>query len=71
VNRHISVNCHDYDGRTPLHLSIAENRKAVTEYLLNHGAKVDAKDRWGKTPLDEVTDKTTDDVKEVLKKHGH
>eukprot|EP00009_Paramoeba_aestuarina_P011561 CAMPEP_0201524130 /NCGR_PEP_ID=MMETSP0161_2-20130828/21129_1 /ASSEMBLY_ACC=CAM_ASM_000251 /TAXON_ID=180227 /ORGANISM="Neoparamoeba aestuarina, Strain SoJaBio B1-5/56/2" /LENGTH=512 /DNA_ID=CAMNT_0047923413 /DNA_START=72 /DNA_END=1610 /DNA_ORIENTATION=- len=68
VNRHVSVNCSDYDGRTPLHLAIAEERPIVVDYLLHHGAKVDSKDRWGKTPLAEVK---SDEMREVLKKHGH
>jgi len=44
----------DYDGRTPLHLACAEGQEAVVRFLLEAGVKVDAKDRWGRTPLDEA-----------------
>ena len=47
VNRGCSVNCSDYDGRTPLHMAVSKSRVQVIEFLLNHGAIVDAKDRWG------------------------
>ena len=49
-------------------MAVSEGKCAVVDYLLKQGAKVDAKDRWGKTPLDEVHE--NESVKEVLKKHG-
>eukprot|EP00008_Paramoeba_atlantica_P014749 CAMPEP_0201475796 /NCGR_PEP_ID=MMETSP0151_2-20130828/1157_1 /ASSEMBLY_ACC=CAM_ASM_000257 /TAXON_ID=200890 /ORGANISM="Paramoeba atlantica, Strain 621/1 / CCAP 1560/9" /LENGTH=511 /DNA_ID=CAMNT_0047855991 /DNA_START=92 /DNA_END=1627 /DNA_ORIENTATION=- len=64
VNRKVSVNCSDYDGRTPLHLAVAESRVNVVEFLLKHGANKNAKDRWGKTPLDEAVGK--DPVQKLL-----
>jgi glutaminase len=44
----------DYDGRTPLHLACAEGHEAVVRFLLEVGVKIDATDRWGRTPMDEV-----------------
>ena len=43
------VNSVDYDGRTPLHIGASEGHKAVVHVLLESGARIDAKDRWGHT----------------------
>ncbi|MBM4291417.1 MAG: hypothetical protein FJ138_08250, partial [Deltaproteobacteria bacterium] len=44
----------DYDGRTPLHLAVAEARLAAASYLLAQGVPPSPRDRWGSTPLDEA-----------------
>ena len=41
----------DYDGRTALHLAVAEGQTEIVRVLLNKGAKVDVVDRWNATPL--------------------
>lgn len=41
----------DYDGRTTLHLAVAEGQMEVVRILLERGALVDVVDRWGSTPL--------------------
>lgn len=41
----------DYDGRTPLHLAASEGAFATTEWLLQQGVRLDALDRFGRTPL--------------------
>lgn len=46
-----SINIKDYDGRTPLHLAVAEGRVEVVEYFLEEGVDIDVADRWGETPL--------------------
>lgn len=48
------VNGCDYDRRYPLHLAACEEQMKTVEYLLSKGAKVDVKDRWGQSPLDEA-----------------
>jgi len=39
------------DGKTGLHLAVMAAKKEAAEYLLNHGADVNARDIYDKTPL--------------------
>lgn len=41
----------DYNGRTTLHLAVAENRTEIVRVLLDKGAKTDISDTWRSTPL--------------------
>lgn len=50
----INPNAKNYDFRTPLHIATSEGLYSVTNLLLEAGASVLSKDRWGKTPLDEA-----------------
>lgn len=50
----INPNAKNYDSRTPLHLAASEGLYSMTNLLLEAGASVLAKDRWGNTPLDEA-----------------
>ena len=47
----------DRQGQTALHLAADLGRAPVVKYLLDHGAKADARDDAGKTPLDLVQGK--------------
>ncbi|XP_010069439.2 potassium channel SKOR isoform X1 [Eucalyptus grandis] len=49
----INPNAKNYDSRTPLHVAASEGSYSVASLLLEAGASVLAKDRWGSTPLDE------------------
>ena len=40
--------------RTPLHIAAAEGTLPAVEALVDAGADIGAKDRWGFTPLDEA-----------------
>ncbi|MGI8924254.1 MAG: hypothetical protein ACR2HJ_09515 [Fimbriimonadales bacterium] len=40
------------DGTTPMHLAVKMQRREQAEFLRGHGAKLDARDISGKTPLD-------------------
>ena len=42
----------DYDGRTALHVACSEGRSHVVQYLLDFGAPVHVRDRYGDAPLD-------------------
>jgi len=44
-------NLSDLDGRTALHIAAENGHIKIAELLLNHGAPINAKDRWGCTPL--------------------
>ena len=55
-----ALNCADYDRRTPLHLAAAENQTEIVEFFLDRmaigeiGIDLNARDRWGGTPLDDA-----------------
>lgn len=43
------VNYRDADGRTPLHVAACQGYRDAVELLIQNGAEVDTKDRWGST----------------------
>lgn len=45
----IDVNSPDIDYRTALHVAACQGFTDVAQLLLDNGAKVDPKDRWGST----------------------
>ncbi|XP_030541121.1 potassium channel SKOR-like isoform X2 [Rhodamnia argentea] len=49
----INPNAKNYDSRTPLHVAASEGLYLAAHLLLEAGASVLPKDRWGSTPLDE------------------
>ncbi|ELR17042.1 glutaminase [Acanthamoeba castellanii str. Neff] len=66
-----SVNVADYDGRAALHLAAAEGRLKVAEYLVNKGANVLVRDRWGATPFDEAVRAGHKDLAALLERAGN
>lgn len=50
----IDVNKGDYDKRTALHLAASEGNDNIVKYLIDKGADINVKDRWGHTPLDDA-----------------
>ncbi|EOY25768.1 STELAR K+ outward rectifier isoform 2 [Theobroma cacao] len=49
----IDLNSRDYDHRTALHVAASEGLYLMAKLLIEAGASVFTKDRWGNTPLDE------------------
>jgi len=69
LDRGANVNAQDNDGSTPLHLmaSWILDKSAETEIvrlLLNHGARVDVMNNWGRTPLQ--VEKVRDIIAKIL-----
>ncbi|CAO2816405.1 unnamed protein product [Amaranthus hypochondriacus] len=50
----IDPNSKDYDHRTPLHVACSQGLFLMAKVLVEAGAFVTLKDRWGNTPLDEA-----------------
>ncbi|XP_021854938.2 potassium channel SKOR isoform X1 [Spinacia oleracea] len=47
-------NSKDYDHRTPLHVACSQGLYLMAKLLVEAGAYITLKDRWGNTPLDEA-----------------
>jgi glutaminase len=65
----VDVNAGDYDDRTALHVTIDNGHLRSVKFLLELGAKLDCKDRFGLTPAEcaaNVSDKFPDVSKFVL-----
>ncbi|XP_037083970.1 glutaminase kidney isoform, mitochondrial-like [Pollicipes pollicipes] len=67
----IDLSVTDYDERTALHLAAAEGRLKAVKFLLDTcQQKVDPKDRWGRTPLDDaIYSGKTEVVRVLLKRY--
>ncbi|CAL0301285.1 unnamed protein product [Lupinus luteus] len=66
----VSVNFRDTDYRTALHIAACQGLTDVVALLIEKGAEVDPKDRWGSTPLADAIYYKKNDVIKLLEKHG-
>jgi ankyrin repeat protein len=57
-------------GRTPLHWAAFRGRKTIAEMLLAHGANMDTRDWYGRTPLSLAKEGDHSETIELLRKHG-
>ncbi|KAJ1699520.1 hypothetical protein LUZ63_008032 [Rhynchospora breviuscula] len=64
------VNARDYDRRTPLHVAALHGWIDVARCLLDHGADVNAQDRWKNTPLADAEGAKKQETIELLKTYG-
>ncbi|KAM3699060.1 hypothetical protein ACJW31_06G232900 [Castanea mollissima] len=70
LNSGTDVNFQDIDKRTALHLAACQGSTDVVQLLIDHKAVVDAKDRWGSTPLADAVYYKNHGVIKLLEKHG-
>jgi ankyrin repeat protein len=64
------VNVTNAAGQTPLHVAVAAGANDIVRMLVEKGARVDARDRRGDTPMtlaDRREDKSTVDLLKELK----
>lgn len=50
------------EGFTPLHLAVEKNQLQVVQFLIDEGADLDARDVYGRTPLELAEDLASDDL---------
>ena len=67
-NYNLQIDEADYDKRTALHVAASEGQVSVVEALLQGGADVNVRDRWGGTPLADAIRQGADKVFELLLK---
>ena len=60
----------DYDRRSALHLACCEGHVEMVRYLLDAGADVEAKDRFGGSPLDDAVRHGRTEIQALLRAHG-
>jgi ankyrin repeat protein len=64
----ISVDAADYDKRTASHIAAAEGNLSAFRVLAEHGADLQAADRWGNTPLKEAQRNSSKHILEFMEK---
>jgi glutaminase len=57
----------DYDLRTPLHIACTYGHLEIAKYYVHHGARIQVKDRFGNSPLDEAEKGGFSEIVEFLK----
>jgi len=65
---HVDVDASDYDLRTALMLACAEGNMDAAVSLVQHGADINRKDRWGHTAITEALDHGHPDLAAVIER---
>ena len=68
IEHKADVNAAAYNNFTPMHLV---KDAAVAELLIQGGAKLNVKDAWGKTPLQNAAQEGNEEVAESILKSGY
>jgi ankyrin repeat protein len=55
LERGVDINAVSENGQTPLHLAVTVRSEAFIKFLIDRGARVDIKDKQGRTPIDVAT----------------
>ncbi|XP_059497240.1 B-cell lymphoma 3 protein-like isoform X2 [Stegostoma tigrinum] len=67
----VDLEIRNYEGYTPLHVSVISYQKEIVEFLLDQGADIDAVDiKSGKTPLVHAVENNSIDMVTLLLQHG-
>ena len=61
-----TVHCCDENLRTPMHLAASRGDKALLQLLVEHGAAVNPRNRWGATPWHEAVQARHEEMCEEL-----
>jgi glutaminase len=61
------VNAGDYDNRTALHIACSEGNEVATKLLVEHGADLSGRDRWGNSIFDEAKRSKSGQLLDYLK----
>eukprot|EP01094_Clydonella_sp_ATCC50884_P003087 TRINITY_DN1237_c0_g1_i1.p1 TRINITY_DN1237_c0_g1~~TRINITY_DN1237_c0_g1_i1.p1 ORF type:complete len:700 (+),score=298.04 TRINITY_DN1237_c0_g1_i1:87-2186(+) len=64
------VNAVDYDRRSALHVAACAGNDHMVRFLAEHGALLDAADRWGGTPLGDAIHHGHEGTAELLRELG-
>ncbi|XP_022857136.1 integrin-linked protein kinase 1-like [Olea europaea var. sylvestris] len=70
LEKGVETNQADYDKRTALHLASCEGCTEIVHLLLEKGADVNIRDRWGRTPLSDARSFGHEDICKILEAHG-
>ncbi|KAI9198512.1 hypothetical protein LWI28_017216 [Acer negundo] len=66
----VDINFRDIDDRTAIHVAACQGFVDVVGLLIERGADIDPKDRWGSTPLADAIHYKHHDMIKFLEKHG-
>ncbi|KAG9294764.1 hypothetical protein G9A89_008243 [Geosiphon pyriformis] len=70
IGESLILNCVDYDGRTPMHIACNSGHYRIAKFLLERGASVHVRDRFGHTPLFEAARNKNRNIIELLRSAG-
>ncbi|CAG8542003.1 3537_t:CDS:10 [Ambispora gerdemannii] len=70
VGESLILNCVDYDERTPMHIACTSGHYKIAKFLVERGASVHVRDRFGHTPLFEAARNKHRAIIELLRLAG-